>query len=646
MQKSDIRILIIKYDPTLGRAVEYRLKRSCYQTQLTTNYSDSINAAKLVDFHGVVADCMLPQKSGVDIAAEIKNESGHDVVVILTSGIFKDKVFARDAIMKTKAKTFLHKPFDIEELISNFDEAFGDIIDGSIEPLHQLLCREQYSPRDRISAINRTEYAHGFDLPFIYSLLLENQIVGTLEIQYDEGSVPTKIGFHKGRIDQVQYPDTESYFGVLLIEKGFTTKQELNEGLNQQNEKPIGQRLVDSSSLSPHAIDIIQHEQMIIRLSKTIQDTSVKICFTEEKRSEPSVFIDGILLTQLLSDWICSKLTSGWLHTFYTPWLESPVLKGPESNKINLLKELPAAKPFADFIAQNNWPYSLQSLLADDPKTENEFLRAFHFFALQRMVVFGSSSNTVENFEIKTARLNKILAGFDGKNYYEILGVSRKAKPTEINRSYHDLAKSLHPDKLHKDSPKELRDLSQNIFSKITVAYQTLNSEASRAAYNKTLEMGQAEDILKAESSFEEALRCLRSSRFREARKAFERTLSLKGARSDTMVYFLWAYIKEKRNRANHVDVASKVSACLNKVPHEDRHSAHYFFVKGLYYDLIGQAQKAYKHHQHCLAMDPYFNDAKRELTFIKRSFNAKKSMTLTDDLSMVVTKLFGKKSG
>lgn len=645
MQKSDIRILIIEDDPSLGKALEEGFKRSGYQAQLAANYPQAISSAKIMDFHGIVADCMLPQKSGVDIAAEIIAESVHNPVVVLTSGIFKDKAFIHDAQVKTKSKAFLTKPFDIEELISHFDKAFSHLIEDSKEPLFQLMAKEQYSPRDRVIAINKTEYAHGYDLPFVYSLLLDNKIIGDLEIQYDEALPTTIIGFHKGRIDKVQFPDTESYFGVLLIEKGFTTPAELEEGLNLKSNKPIGERLVESASLSPHAIEIIQHEQMVIRLSKTIQDASVKISFTDKTKPEPKIFVDNYLLTQLLSDWICSKLPMDWLHSYYTPWLENPILKGPESSKINLLKSLPVIKKFADNFSQNNWPHSLETILAENPNVEDDYLRAIHFFALQRIIVFGSKANSSDNFKIKLSRLTKIANSYEEKNHFEILGLSAKAKSSEIHRAYHELAKALHPDKIHKDSPAELQNLSQKIFSKITDAYQTLSDETKRKTYRKTLELGHTEDILKAETSFEEGMRHLKSNRFRDARKVFEHTLTLKGHRSDTLVYLIWAVTKEKRNRINHEELAEKINSLLNRVPHEERHSAHYFFVKGMFYDLSGDTEKAYKHHKHCLTMDPYFLDAKRELEFINDNQNRKKANTLTGELSTVVAKIFGKKS-
>lgn len=646
MQKSELQILVVEDDPTLVRAIEESLKRSGYSVQVATNYNQAKSAAKITDFHGVVADCMLPQKSGVEVALEIMQESSHDVVVVLTSGVFKDKSFSRDAQIQTRARAFLNKPFDIQELVSHFDNAFSSLIDETREPLFQLLAREQYSPRDKISAINHTEYTHGYDLPFIYTLLLDPQISGQLQIQYDDDKPVTEIGFHRGRIDMVQHPDSESYFGILLTEMGFTTPEELQEGLNQQNNKRIGERLVDNSTLSPHAIELVQHEQMVIRLSKTIQDNSAKITFIEKQKPEPDVFIDSFLHTQLLSDWICSKISLEWLRSFYTPWLENPVMRGVDVSKMNLLKSLPACSAFADFLNRNNWPHSLQDLLSQNPSREEEFLRGVHFFLLQRALVFGNKKNQVENSEIKLARLQKILANLQGKNHFEVLGVSTRARPTEINRAYHELAKSLHPDKLGPQSPNELKQIAQSVFSVITEAYQTLNNEKRRKDYLKTLEVGLAEEILKSESAFEEALSRLKTGNFRDARKIFERTMKLKGHRSDTVVFFIWALIKEKRKSMDRMELAERVKSYLIKVPHEDRHSAQYFFIKGMHYELNGQVEKAYQYFKHSLTIDPSFSDPKREILYIKQHYGGRKSQTFTDDLSQVVTKFFKKKTG
>ena len=61
------------------------------------------------------------------------------------------------------------------------------------------------------------------------------------------------------------------------------------------------------------------------------------------------------------------------------------------------------------------------------------------------------------------------------KDYYKILGVSRKASPEEIKKAYYRLAHKYHPDK-GGDEEK---------FKEINEAYQVLSDEKKRAQYDK-----------------------------------------------------------------------------------------------------------------------------------------------------------------
>lgn len=63
-------------------------------------------------------------------------------------------------------------------------------------------------------------------------------------------------------------------------------------------------------------------------------------------------------------------------------------------------------------------------------------------------------------------------------DYYETLGVSRTAKPSEITRAYRRLARDLHPD-TNPDPAAEDR------FKQLTAAYDVLSDPARRAAYDR-----------------------------------------------------------------------------------------------------------------------------------------------------------------
>lgn len=638
MEKRDLRILVVDDDPTLALAMEEVLKRAGYTVRRVADYNEAKAASKISDFHGLVVDCMLPQKNGVDLAAEIRKESQEDPVIILTSGIYKDKNFAREASNKTKANSFLFKPFDINELVQIFDQAFVSHFGETSEPIHSLLAKKDYSTQDRVRAVESSGSLHGFDLPLVYSLLAKKGICGDLEITF-ENKVKSIVGFQDGRIDKVIHHDEESYFGVLLVEKGFTTLEAVEEGLALVDDRPLGKRLVDNSTLSPHAVEIIQHEQMIIRLSKTIQNTSIDLKFNPETR-EAKVAIEPPTFNKLLGDWISSKLTEAWLLSFYTSWLDRPIVRGPEHSKLELLVGHHILKPLKTYFKQSEWPHSLQDLLESTGAQEGPIIRAIHFLLLNRVLVFAPNETKGIDWTKRLARLKKIDASMKNQNHFEVLGVSTKARASEIHRSYQELAKTLHPDRLPPDVSAEVKDLTHKIFTKITEAFQVLQSDKKRENYLKTLEMGLAEEILFAETVFEQGFNLLQSGRYRDARKTFEKALKMKGHRTDLMVYLIWAYICEKRNSAPSLELYEKVKSMIAQVAHEDRHSPHYFFVRGLSYELCGEFEKSMSAFKHTLTLEPGFAEARKEIALVRR-LAAKHKTTLSDELSQVVTKFF-----
>lgn len=70
----------------------------------------------------------------------------------------------------------------------------------------------------------------------------------------------------------------------------------------------------------------------------------------------------------------------------------------------------------------------------------------------------------------------------DKKNYYEILGVDKKATPEQIKAAYRKLAMKYHPDRNQGDAEAAEK------FKEINEANETLSDEQKRAAYDYELE--------------------------------------------------------------------------------------------------------------------------------------------------------------
>lgn len=644
MQKSEIRILIVEDDATLAQAIETALQRAGYSTEKSNSYQTAKAAFDLNSYHGMVVDCMLPQKSGIDLVEEFNAEYKRNLVVIFTSGIFKERAFANDAMRRTKARDFFFKPFDIAELVQQFDNAFASDIEVFKDPAFELLKKAQYSTQDKLNAISKTESIHGFDLPLIYSLLMDSNISGELEICY-EPDKKSYVSFNGGQIDSVVHHDAESYFGLLLVERGFCTHEEVAEFLSNPSKKPIGQKLVDAAILSPHAVAVVQKDQMVIRLSKTIQNEAAHISFREKPKKHSDVVIGDLEFTKLLSDWLMSKVPVSYLKDFYSKWTDYPLLEAANYSRASLLEDIPVVKPISLVTLRGTWPNSIHDFVEQYPRAEASLYPGLHFLLLQRVFHIQPKQTDAKDFAEQMARFEKLNKIISSQNHFEIFSMNTKSKPSDISRAYHALAKSLHPDKIDPAAPAELHQLAQEVFSKISGAYSILNNDVRRAEYIKTLELGEAQDALQAESYFEEGLANLKNGRYRDSRKVFEKVLRMKGHRTDTMIFLIWALVREKRTVSDPVALGQKIASLFNQVPHEDRHSPHYFFAKGLHYEVLGDINRAYANYKHAYSMDPSFSEARKEMSLIKKQYG-RRPTSLADDLSVVVTKLFKKKTG
>ncbi len=646
MQKSDIKILIVDDDPTLGKALAELIKRSGYKALLMSRPDEALASVKLQPVHAAIIDCMLPKMNGRDLALKLREDVSATLPIILMSGIFKDKNYTREATQATGAIKFFAKPFDIKEIVTLLDSKLTHLIDIPLIPIHGVLSKVKLSAKERIKAINDSDSdsLHSLDLPWIYSLLLDQKISGHLNIFTADGEV-AGVGFNKGNIVQVNLNDTESYFGVLLVEKGFISSHELEAVMAQgSRHKRVGERLLEANVLSPHAIHIVMSEQHGIRLSKTIANTSVKVNFIDTDEMREDAHVDRNAYCELVNDWISSKIPLEWLKAFYIPWMRHTIVKGAEYSERHRCFTLPLIAHIPQFAHKAVSGITMEQLFSSAEFNEADMYRAFHLMLISRMVVFGDA-NAQGSFDFKAhrKRLEKLDQELDQQNYFDRLGVSQKAKESEIKRAYHELAKALHPDKLTGDTPADLRELTKRAFGKISQAYEALSNSDTRTDYVKEMEQGRAEMILQAESLTDQGRTFLSKGDIKKARELLEKAITLAPPSAELRLLLMWAEMKTPSKEKNQV-LINRIKEHLGQIPPEERHNPTFYFVKGLFLKATDDSEAARKSFEHAVSIDADFIDARRELNLLKLQKPNKQTDLLRGDLKDVVGLLFKKK--
>ena len=116
---SGARILVVDDEPQILRALETTLRGAGYDVETAATGEDALIQASLRPPDGVILDLVLPGKSGVEIARELREWSDAPVLVLSVIGDEREKVAALDA----GADDYVTKPFGMDELLARLRAA-------------------------------------------------------------------------------------------------------------------------------------------------------------------------------------------------------------------------------------------------------------------------------------------------------------------------------------------------------------------------------------------------------------------------------------------------------------------------------------------------------------------------------------------
>jgi curved DNA-binding protein CbpA len=220
-----------------------------------------------------------------------------------------------------------------------------------------------------------------------------------------------------------------------------------------------------------------------------------------------------------------------------------------------------------------------------------------------------------------TERWTKIVARarlIENQNYFEMLGLDKKALGPEIRTEFFKLAKDYHPDRL----PQELAPLRtcvEVIFGYLNEAYKTLDDEQQRIAYLRSVREGGGtpaserlmQQILDCAITYERVQVFARKRQYDEALALTENILSI--TKDEPDYHAMYAHLLMSKFPSNDAPTG-KIMEALDRALelHPDHERAHECKAKML--QRLGRQPEALRHYKRVVAINPNNVDAAREV--------------------------------
>jgi tetratricopeptide (TPR) repeat protein len=205
--------------------------------------------------------------------------------------------------------------------------------------------------------------------------------------------------------------------------------------------------------------------------------------------------------------------------------------------------------------------------------------------------------------------------------YFDILGVQEKTLPDKVKKVYFKYAKKFHPDAKPDLFRGEVKDKVEDLFTKVSEAYNTLADPELRADYIKMIksrvskeDMEMAQRAIEAEQELQKAEILLRKGSWAQAVEGLERAVKLQPDEPEYQMYLAWANYKSKG--PGELSKSLKIiKQALDKRP---KAADGYFFMGHLEKDS-GNLNRAEEYFEKASTMKPHDVDIKRELQIIRR---------------------------
>lgn len=639
--KNALKILIVDDDKSSSNLLAEVVKRMGFKPIVVAKATDGLNVAKLQTVHAAIIDVLLPKMSGVDLAIEFRKTKFAENPIIFVSGVFKDKTFKDEALKKSDAVDFLFKPFGAEDLQTALSKALAGMLTTEKMSVQSLLVRRLNSTRERAKAIEHLEQVRGQEFPFVLSILMDAQLSGHLNIVNDGGEI-FGVTLANGTISEVDSTESQATGVLALINNGFLAQEDWDEFQKQGKKRFPLERLVQEGLVSPHAVAVAKHEQILYDFRTICSAQSMQLNFVpqDDHDETPKYAVTMKELLRLLAGSMEEFFPQAYLAEFYSAVLKSPMqLTKPQED----MHSVWGSRVFAPLTALRTAVETggtIESALTAHPKMLSQVYQCLHYLVLSRIVIFDdlNHSKQLVNLQERFQQLFDELNGKTPDKVFEYFGGSSdRLTPSFIQKMFDDYERSNLPEHLPSDASPELVELCRRCHEMVVKAKEVMLDDEKRAALYESNKAESQQKLRKSNELTAQGLELLRKGQFQQSIDILKEA---EASQPTGLQYVIlaWAQVKGGflTNKAELLALARK----LEGLPAEERKLSYWWMAMGVVKRAVGDAN-APSYFEKVIEIDNTFMEARRELNSIYPGGSAPRDKKLNDLLTGDITDVF-----
>ncbi len=623
-----MKILIIEDNTALKESLSHSLTTQGWEITTASSYKEALIFIDK-DFDFYVIDILLPDNKGYELLNHFNKKKSSQFIFI--SGFFDLPSILKYIPSEHQSScSFLKKPFDLNELLEQINKLTKEASKSNFESDDPHRTFKSFLPKSKTFDIHK--------LTSILFLALKFKFSGVLELHLNNKQKHL-IEMTDGFVNKIISEDMESYFGILLVEHGLSRQEDIQKILDNNNNKYIGEQLVNKSLLSPHMLNFILKEQIKIRLTQIMSHLSFSVNISEEQMNQKES--DATLPSfneQDLIEWtidiLKTKIKDSFLESFYIK-NKYNFLKANHNIQQSIFHNKDFIEKYNNFFKKITKDMTFEKLMKDLKKTREHLEFIYFGFLTESITIL--TTETKENNKKTEVLINHILQN-KTDDLFQILNIPWKSSKEEVEKSYKKLIQQIHPDKVPPNSSKQLTNRYKEAFQKIQESYKILSNTNEREVYLKNQEGNSFLNIL---SIYEKGTNLIKSGKFEaglNTLKAIENNVHTPG---NSFLYMLWAKIQLAGDIHNNKEKAGSLKREIEKCPIDQRVSPLFWFITGLYYKNTRNYEKALILFKKTVQLKKDFREAHQAITMTQ----IKMKKELKKNNNNLFTRFLNKKS-